>query len=199
MKVKKISPKKKIINAAIRCFGKTGIENTKLIEIAQFMGIQHSAILYHFKNFDHLCNAVIEDLIEEFYTAGEKLLPPTSAQPLEYIQTFVRVHFLMAKKNKTRFSLWLHFYYKASQDERYHQKLKMIRLNSSEKLKTLLAQFYSDHSMSEAQKKQKIEDNATFILGLLSGNLILSLTDREQNFEHYLEHTQRAIESTLAN
>lgn len=201
MKTKKISPKKKIINAAIKCFGKRGIEHTKLTEISQIMGIRHSAILYHFKTFEQLCDAVIDDLIEEFHSAGEKFLPSQSHDPIDYIMTFIRVHFLMAKKNKIRFSLWLHFYYKASVSENYSKKLRMIRLNSSEKLKTLLSQLYMQQNRqfpSDQARSQQLEDDTITILGILSGNVILSMTDDENEFDHYLEITQNFITRYLS-
>jgi AcrR family transcriptional regulator len=192
---KKTDTRKNIIDAAIKCFGRKGIENTKLIEIAEEAGIKHSLILYHFKDFDELCLNVVDDIVNEFYQAGRNFLPQKTSDPIDFLISFVVSHFIIAKKNKNRFSIWLHLYYKASQDERYAQKLKMIRLNSSEKIQTLLLQYYTQNDAKLSQ--EILERDVMFILSILSGNIFLAMTDDSSSFDHYIKLSKEMIKNYL--
>ncbi len=192
---KKGKTKQKIVQAAIKCFGKTGVEQTKLIDIAAEAGINHSLVLYHYKTFDEIAYAAIGTLVQEYFEALHKFEGQTISDPKLHLNSYILTHFLLAKKSRTRFSVWLHFYYKASLDDKYRKLLQLIRLNSMNRVKMILAQYFEQETVQLSAKK--LDDAVMFVLGIISGNVILALTGENSALETYGKMTVNTVNNYL--
>lgn len=62
----------KLLEAAREAFAAQGYEGASLRAISAKAGIQHTAMLYHFKNKDMLWKAVMTDMFDEFRERYEK-------------------------------------------------------------------------------------------------------------------------------
>ncbi|MCB9093272.1 MAG: TetR/AcrR family transcriptional regulator [Halobacteriovoraceae bacterium] len=192
---KKSKTKSKIIESAIRCFARKGVAQTKLIDIAEDAKINHSLILYHFKSLDEVCYSVIESILNEFLEALRKFESKTIVNHTAHLRSYVQSYFILAKKSPARFSIWLHFYYKASHDERYKKLLRIIREYSLDKIRTLLLHYMDESGVT--LPPQDLQDASTFVLSIINGNIILALTESEFPMEEYGRQTLRIVERYL--
>jgi len=182
----KISTKDKIINAAIKCFAKNGIEQTKLIDIAETAKIKHNLILYHFQNFEQLCRAAVEQVVHSFFKETQKISLEKQKNAKEHLLEFITGHFQLAQIHPAAFSLWLHFYYKASNDDHYKQLFKTISVSSTEKLKSILMQY--GHFMKLNHTEIQLEFFAKSIIGQIIGQLTLSLAEENPNYHLNIQY-----------
>ena len=179
---RRVPTKEKIINAAIRCFARMGIEQTKLIDIAEAAKIKHNLILYHFQDFEELCMACVEKVVHNFFQETQEISLEKQKNTLHHLQEFINAHFQLAKQHPAAFSLWLHFYYKTSHNDHYKQLLKTLTFSSLEKLKSIIMQHA--HEKNLEMSDLQIELSAKMIIGQIIGQLILSLAEENPNFDH---------------
>lgn len=187
MKKKGTRKREEIIQAAIKCFAEQGIENTKLVGIAKAAGINHSLVLYHFKDFDTLCFELVESLVQEFFDYFYKVSFIHQSDFEKLLRSFISAHFILAKKNRDKYSIWLYFYYRASIDRRYKQLLSMIRLSMREKMILLFMPLCEQHQSKLDQTET--EYLADHILSSISGHLILALTEEKRSLSNFQEQT----------
>lgn len=176
----KISTKDKIISAALKSFAKNGIEQTKLIDIAEAAKIKHNLILYHFQDFEELCKACIEQVVHNFFKETQKISLEKQKNASKHLEEFILGHFQLAKLHPAAFSLWLHFYYKASIDPHYKQLLKTISTSSMEKLKSIFMQYSIEKNLTHTETQ--IEYYSQIVIGQIIGQLMLSLSEEKPNF-----------------
>lgn len=177
----KIPTKQRIITAAFKCFAKYGIEQTKLIDIADVAKIKHNLILYHFKDFEALCLACVEEVVHSFILLTQKISLEKQKNAQNHLEDFIKAHFKMAQLHRSGFSLWLHFYYKASISTHYQQLLKTITVTSQEKLKSILVQYCKENNIHKTDLQ--LELIAHSIISHIVGQLILSIAQDKPDFE----------------
>ena len=82
MKPKKPGRKAKIVAAAIDCFSKAGVAQTKMSDVAEKAGVDQPLIHYYFPSLESLYIDVVNEVLEhlkEFKTAAEKLEKTSSS------------------------------------------------------------------------------------------------------------------------
>jgi AcrR family transcriptional regulator len=176
----KIPTKQRIITAALKSFAKKGIEQTKLIDIAETAKIKHNLILYHFKDFESLCLACVEQVAHSFVHLTQQVSLVKQKNAHEHLEHFIAAHFRMAQIHRGAFSIWLHFYYKASIDPHYQQLFKTITMTSTEKLKSILIQYCQEEKKNKSELH--IELLAKTIISLIIGQLIVSLAQEKPDY-----------------
>jgi AcrR family transcriptional regulator len=195
--MKKEKTKSKIIQAAIKCFTELGVENTKLVDIARAAEINHSLVLYHYKEFDSLCYDVIDSLVQDFFQFFYKVSFNSNQQADSLLKSFISTHFILAKKNRGKYSIWLYFYYKASQDRKYQQLLALIRFSLREKIGQVV-QSYVPNKVPPLDHDE-FEYISNYILSVISGNLILALTEEKQSIHIFQKYCFDQIHQFLSS
>jgi AcrR family transcriptional regulator len=193
-KEQKLPTREKIIKVAIKLFSSRGVNYTKLVDIAKEAQISHSLVLYHFPVFDDICYAVLEAFTADYQKILKKL--SSEAQATEnFLENFVRAHFSLAQKRPRQFSIWLHFYYKAALNKKYRALLESVRTFELSCLRLILNFHSAKHGI--AKSSHQIESDATFILSIISGNIILALTRGPEGAQEYAEITNQMIQQYL--
>jgi AcrR family transcriptional regulator len=169
----KIPTKEKILKAALNCFAKKGIEQTKLIDIAEAAKVKHTLIIYHFKDFEQLCLACVEQVVHNFFQETQQVSVEKQKNADEHLEQFIGSHFRLAKLYPGAYSLWLHFYYKASIDLHYQKLFNSITLSTIEKLKSIIIQYCREKNLSHLELQ--IELIAQTIISQIIGQLILTI------------------------
>ncbi len=177
----KTTTKEKILKAALRCFAKKGIEQTKLIDIADAARIKHTLIIYHFKDFEQLCLACVEQVVHNFFQETQQVSFEKQKNATEHLEQFIASHFRLAKQHPGAFSLWLHFYYKASIDNHYRKLFNSITLSSIEKLKSIMIQYCSEKKLSHSELQ--IELLAQNIIAQIIGQLTMTVGQEKPDYE----------------
>lgn len=176
----KTTTKEKILKAAIRCFAKNGIEQTKLIDIAEAAKIKHNLIIYHFKDFEQLCLACVEQVVHNFFQETQQVSFEKQKNVTEHLEQFIASHFTLANQHPGAFSLWLHFYYKASIDNHYRKLFNSITLSTIEKLKSIMIQYCSEKKSQHLELQ--IELLAETVVAQIIGQLILAVGQEKPDF-----------------
>lgn len=88
--------RKRILAAALDCFGAFGFEGTSTRAVAERADVTHTLVLYHFQSKDNLWVATLESALEEYGTGIRKTLeaaPDTAARVAlaNFIEQFVRM------------------------------------------------------------------------------------------------------------
>lgn len=177
----KTPTKQRIIAAALRCFERLGIEQTKLVDIAQAAKIRHNLIIYHFKDYENLCLACVEQVVHNFFMATQQIALAEQRNAEKHLSQFISIHFQLAQIHRRSYSLWLHFYYKASIDPRYRQLFQTITLSTTEKLKSILLHYCRENLNTEPVNK--IENLSQMLLAQIIGQLILSLATEKDSYD----------------
>src|SRR5688572_16888767 len=115
---RKSKNKDDIVKAALKVFLAKGVSETKIVDIAQEAGVQHSLVLYHFKHFSDLYLAVLQLIIDDTKTKTQEI----KSGPQDFwkkLEKFVSLPYEKGLENKGYLRLWMYFYYEASQDERF--------------------------------------------------------------------------------
>lgn len=177
----KITTKEKILKAALRCFVRKGIEQTKLIDIAEVAKIKHNLIIYHFKDFEQLCLACVEQVVHNFFQETQKISVKKQKNTSEHLEEFIVAHFYLAKQHPEAFSLWLHFYYKASVDSHYQKLFNSITVSTHEKLKSILVQYCLENKLDHLELQ--LELIAKHTIAQIIGQLTLTVGEEHPQYD----------------
>ncbi len=177
----KISTKEKILKAALRCFAKKGIEQTKLIDIAEAAKVKHTLIIYHFKDFEQLCLATVEQVVHNFFQETQQVSFEKQKNAAQHLEQFISSHFTLSKQHPGAFSIWLHFYYKASIDNHYRKLFNTITVSSVEKLKSIMIQYCSEKKLQHSELQ--IELFAQTIIAQIIGQLTMTVGQEKPDYE----------------
>ncbi len=194
--VKNLSKKEKIIKSAIKCFNETGIEQTKIVDIAKYAEVNHSLVLYYFPNIKDLGKAVIESLIDELNQSTIKALEKSEQNSKALLKSYIDSTFLLVKKNKNKFTIWLHFYYKASHNQEYQDLNQKVRHQGKERIRSILLSL-SEKKLIPSLSPELLEESTDLILGLMTGNLIIAMTESEKPTSYYSDQTYKIVEKYL--
>jgi AcrR family transcriptional regulator len=177
-----------IIHSAIKCFNQYGIEQTKIVDIAKEAQVNHSLVLYYFPNYEDIVMAVTESLIQELNDATIKAINSPHKDSLELLRNYIESTFKLVKKNKDKFTIWLHFYYKASQDNKYNELNKSIRNQARERISEIVKSCSSEN-LCKNFSDDELADISNYILGLITGNLIVAMTEDKEQIDYYSKLT----------
>lgn len=177
---KVLTTKERIIKAALRCFAKKGIEQTKLVDIAEAARVKHTLIIYHFKDFEKLCLACVQQVVHNFFQETQHVALAKQKNAAEHLEQFISSHYHMARQHPGAFSLWLHFYYKASIDNHYRKLFNTITLSSLEKLKSIMIQYCSEKKLERSDLQFQLLGQ--IIIAQIIGQLILTIGQESPDF-----------------
>jgi AcrR family transcriptional regulator len=196
MSEKKVSKKELIIQAALRCFNEVGIEQAKIIDIAKYAEVNHSLVLYYFPNYDDLGRAVIESLITKLNDATVAAIEGDEGNADKLLEDYILSSFKLVNENRKEFTIWVHFYYKATHSDEYKELNQTIRNQGRERMQKILDACIEQNicrSLNDSEKKETVD----FIMGLITGNLIVSMTEKEDRIEQLGELTAKTVRQYL--
>lgn len=121
--------RKRVLSAALECFGAFGFEGTSTRAVAERAGVTHTLVLYHFQSKDALWIATVEDALErygsEIRASFEKSHETTARDALAtFIDQFVRM---------------------SARTPQIHRILTMESNQGTERLDWIIEHFLRDH------------------------------------------------------
>lgn len=196
MRKKKVSTQFKLLEAAIKCFAKKGIEHTKIIEISKAAGVSHSLLLYHFPTYEKLCLEVIHYILGGLKNQTIEAVSKTTHNPLKALEDYVQTPFKWARQEPDHFSLWMYFYYKASNESTFRSLNSDIRLVGRERIRHLILELIVIGIIPHHDTKAVFE--ATILIqGIITGNTILAFTENGLDSEIMAKLTYKEIKRIL--
>jgi TetR/AcrR family transcriptional regulator len=88
--------RKRVVEAALECFGAFGYEGTSTRAVAERAGVTHTLVLYHFKSKEQLWLSMMEDALENYSASISTNLRENESRPASealrvFIEQFVRL------------------------------------------------------------------------------------------------------------
>lgn len=167
--------KEEILNKVLQAISQKGLNNLSLRDIAKEVGIAARMLIYHFKSYDLLINAVIIKLSKDHKSALKTILMENSDKKMnELFKIFVDKIYI--EKNGNTLVLFLELYTKAIRDTKtYSGFLQEVLGNWIDEVEVLIAPKY----------KEQAKLYATMIVAFYRGLLLdwLATGDKERMIE----------------
>lgn len=178
----KASRKNKIVQAALKCFMKSGVAQTKMSEVAEKAGVDQPLIHYYFPNLDSLysdvVNAVLEHLKEHMLTH----LLRNSKDSKAVLEAYISTYFDWARDHHGYFSVWMYFYYLATYNPTFAQLNTLIRETGRTRIQSILYEGI-ERGTFKIPPGIKVSELAIGIQGIITGNVILAGTESNPDWE----------------
>jgi AcrR family transcriptional regulator len=190
--IAKLSAKSKILEAALTCFVKTGIGNTRIKDIAVEAGVDQPLIHYYFPTLDSLYKDIIEIVLNHLKEHSIAAFSRNINDPAKMLASYIRAPFSWAEKNQGYFSIWMYFYYLASFNPFFTQVSSVIRETGRDRISVILYRgIESGHF--KIQKGQTVKDLAINIQGLITGNTIMAGSEDRKLLPVFASITEKQI------
>lgn len=175
-KAARVSRKEKIIKAAIKCFTKSGVAQTKFKDIAEAAGIDQPLINYYFPNSEALYLEVVQFILKDLNDFVLDKLEGAGTNAKKALSAYVESYFAWSEENPTLGSLWLFFYHLASHRPAFEQLNQMIRRAGQERISVLLYKGIEQEEFKPT-KGQPVQELAVSIQAVLTGFVIQAGTE----------------------
>ena len=182
------SRKSRIVQAAIKCFIKHGVAQTRMSEVALKAGVDQPLIHYYFPTPDTLYASVIQEIVEELKEEVVEALSKGAADPAQALTHYIRAHFAWAERNPGLFALWIYFYYLAGFNPTFTAINKLIREAGRDRIASLIYRGIEQGDFS-LPKTTTVSTAALNIQGLITGNVIMAATEAPADWEPFTEST----------
>lgn len=179
--------KYEIIQAAIRCIARDGIQNIGFETIGRELGIGRSHVVYHFDSIDRIVLTATQYIV---MTATRITIDGVSKAktPRERLCAYVKSTFEWANKNPEQFSAFVHFWYRATYDPEFRELHTRIRAAAQARIQAIL---FDELAEASAQGRDAL---ARSIHALLTGNLVDHLTcSHRRSFQAVRDETVGAV------
>lgn len=173
----KVNKRQAIILAAVTCFSKKGVADTTMAEVAATAKVDPPLIHYYFPSKESLFYDVVGYALQ---SAKDANLAPfeRNLDPVELLSEYIRAIFVWAEREPGLFSLFLYFYYLSSYPGRFRDLNSDMRRVGRERIATLIYEGVETGDFT-IPKKQNVQEVASFIQGLMTGNCVLAGTENK--------------------
>ena len=183
--------RQKIVKAAIQCFIKSGVAQTKISEVAAKAGVDQPLISYYFSTLENLHEAVIIDVLSVLREASIRPIEEHSNDMIRALTQYIRAPFEFAQNQAGLFSIWMYFYYLASYSTKFVELNSQIREAGRNRISVII---YTgiESGVFSVHKSMSVSDVAIAIQGIITGNTIMVGTEKNESFEKYIRITTEA-------
>jgi AcrR family transcriptional regulator len=178
------SRKDLIVEAAIVCFYKNGVGQTRFNEIAATAKIDQPLIHYYYPTFDDLFIEVVNKVLESLKVTTFHWISKNPNDIEKTLFNYSLAPFYWIKENPALFSLWLHFYHLASFNPRFSKLNAIIRETGRDRISLMLFDGLEKGVFSK-DKTLSVKERASIIQGLITGNSIMAATESFELLEKY--------------
>jgi len=182
----------KILEAALKCFVKTGVGNTRVKDIAIEAGVDQPLIHYYFPTIESLYKDIIEIVLNHLKEHTLEAITKNISNPTKTLSSYIHAPFSWAEKNPGYFSIWMYFYYLASFNPFFTQVSTVIRENGRDRISVILYRgIESGHF--KLQKGMNVKDLSINIQGLITGNTIMAGSEDRKLLPVFATITEKQI------
>jgi AcrR family transcriptional regulator len=182
----------KIIEAALKCFVKTGIGNTRIKDIALEAGVDQPLIHYYFPTIESLYKDIVEVVLNHLKEHTLEAITKTINNPTKTLAGYINAPFSWAEKNPGYFSIWMYFYYLASFNPFFTQVSAVIRENGRDRISVILYRGI-ESGQFKLQKGITVRDLSINIQGLITGNTIMAGSEDKKLLPVFAATTEKQI------
>ncbi len=169
--------KQKIVQAAIKCFIKSGVAQTRMNDIALEAGVDQPLIHYYFPNIDALYSDVINHVLEDLKAYSLRAVDKGESDPIKVLSSYILGPFEWGKKKPGYVSLWVYFYYLSSYQASFNQLDSTIREVGRSRISVMI---YSgiEKGVFKKPTSMSVSELALAIQGIITGNGIIACTEK---------------------
>lgn len=188
--------KNKIVQAAIKCFVKSGVAQTKIKDIAEKAGIDQPLVNYYFPSLDSLYIEVIQEILRHLNDHVMASVEKSARDPKAALQAYVLSYFEWPKKNPGLGALWLYFYHLASFSPAFTQLNDLIRRAGRERIAALLYQGM-EKKLFKIPEGLTVSELSLTIQALLTGNTVIAGTESSKDWAQASRNTLQTLSLLL--
>lgn len=182
-----------IIKAAFELMSKNGVAATSIQDIAKRSKTSHPLVTYHFKTIDDVYFGVVQQIIEETRIAAAEAIRRPHEKQIDVLRAYSDAYFIWGKKNTSKLSLWMYFNFLCSFKEEYLKFGDEIRKIGRERITSILTRGIALDEFPR-MSSQDIDDLSFAIQGLLTGNLVMTVSETHFPLEEAQRITALQIE-----
>jgi AcrR family transcriptional regulator len=160
-----------IIEAAIECLGREGVQAANLEQVAKRLKTRRSHVTYYFKDWEDLLEAAIKYVIASAQRETIQKIGSASA-PEQKILGMVEGAFVWAKKYPDQAAVYLYFHYACATEPRFRNLNAEIRGAGLRRLRALLAEMPGARHLPDSDR----DEAARSLHCLMSAFLLEHLT-----------------------
>lgn len=125
-----------LVQAAIRCVARKGLQNTTITDVADDAGMSRGIINFYFTSKDALIEKALDSLLEGFAAAALKKAEAASGAEAA-LEAFWQAHFLPDICSQKRMNVWLEYAGAATSNKAFAQSFAQYRNQWQEQLARL--------------------------------------------------------------
>lgn len=122
-----------LVQAAIRCVARRGLQNTTITDVADDAGMSRGIISFYFTSKDALIEKALDSLLEGFAVSALKKAE-TADGPAAALEAFWQAHFLPGICSQKRMNVWLEYAGAATSNKAFAQCFAQYRSRWQEQL-----------------------------------------------------------------
>lgn len=192
----KVDRKEKIVQAAIACYSKLGVAQTRMTDIAATAKVDQPLIGYYFPTPEGLYYEVVMRVLEDLKKASIEGIERGGTDPKKVMDYYVRAPFEWGEKNPGLFSIWIYFYYLAAYHPRFVELNKMIRAQGRERIAFMIYSGIEKGAFS-ISKEITVAQVALNIQGIVTGVGMMAGTEGLPTWKVFADQAVLAVRVLL--
>ena len=186
LKPKKPGRKAKIVAAAIDCFSKAGVAQTKMSDVAEKAGVDQPLIHYYFPSLESLYIDVVNEVLEHLKEFMLARISKESTDPQAVLCASISSYFEWGKKFPGYGSLWMYFYYLTTYNKTFSNLNRLIRENGRSRIASIVYQGIEKGKFKIPQG-WTVDEVALSLQSMITGHTITAFTEGTDNWRAFSE------------
>ncbi len=188
--------REEIVRAAMKCFAKNGIANTRMNEIAAEAGVKPPHFKYYFRDFDQLFEAVVQEVLLDMKRVALELPDQHKDNPLKALESYMNSTMNWVQNRPQYFSIWIYYYHTATVSEASAKTNFERRKVARERISLLLYKALEKNQF-KLGAGSTVSELAMTLHSMLEGFCVVIGTESPQPFAHFKTLMARATDAIL--